>query len=147
MRHLMQGITSGRVQVLGISTPVSPGTRLPEPWTLSWADGAWSWAGTGVAASLRAPAHGQLLDAVRASEVLVEPEGPLPPAPWFGGFAFDATAPVDRWWEGFPVAGALVPRLLLGTDGRQARLLAFAPVEEGGLGAARERATTLLQQA
>ena len=143
----MQGITPGRVQVLGISAPVSPDARLPEPWTLSWSDGGWSWAGTGVAAALRAPEHGQLLDAVRASEVLVEPGGPVPPAPWFGGFAFDAMAPVDRWWEGFPLAGAVVPRLLLGTDGRQARLLAFARVEDGGLSGARERATSMLQQA
>ena len=44
MRHLMQGITSGRVQVLGIGARVSPGARLPEPWALSWSDGAWSWA-------------------------------------------------------------------------------------------------------
>ncbi len=129
----MQGITPGRVQVLGVAAPVSPAARLPEPWTLSWSDGAWTWAGTGVSAALRGPSHGPLLDAVAGSEVLVEADGPLPPAPWFGGFAFDATAPLDRWWEAFPPAWAFVPRLLLGTDGRSAQLLAFARVGEDGV--------------
>jgi hypothetical protein len=122
MRHLMQGITPGRVQVLGVSTSVSPTARLPEPWTLSWSDGAWSWAGTGVSAALRAPGHGPLLDAVAGSEVVVEGGLVAPPAPWFGGFAFDATASIDRWWEAFPPGWALVPRLLLGTDGGTAEL-------------------------
>ena len=143
----MQGITPGRVQVLGISASVSPSVRLPEPWTLSWSDGAWSWAGTGVSAALRASAHGPLLDAVRSSEVLVESGSIVPPAPWFGGFAFDATAAIDRWWEAFPPAWALVPRLLLGTDGRIAELMAFARVAEDGISGARERAAALLQQA
>jgi len=143
----MQGITPGRVQVLGISAPVSPTARLPEPWTLSWSDGAWSWAGTGVSASLRAPGHGPLLDAVARSEVVVEGGSIAPSAPWFGGFAFDAAAAIDRWWEAFPVAWALVPRLLLGTDGRDAELVAFARVEEDGLTGARERAGALLRQA
>jgi salicylate biosynthesis isochorismate synthase/menaquinone-specific isochorismate synthase len=143
----MQGITPDRMQVLGIAARVSPGMRLPEPWTLSWSDGPWTWDGTGVAAALRGPSHGPLLDAVAGAEVLVESDGPHPPAPWFGGFAFDATAPLDRWWEAFPPAWAFVPRLLLGTDGLSAQLLAFARVGDDGLAAARERATALLQQA
>jgi isochorismate synthase len=143
----MQGITPGRVQVVGITARVSPGARLPEPWTLSWSDGPWSWAGTGMAAALRGSSHGPLLDAVAGAEVLVEGDGPFPPAPWFGGFAFDASAPIDRWWEAFPPAWAFVPRLLLGSDGRTAQLIAFARVGDDGLAAARERASTLLQQA
>jgi salicylate biosynthesis isochorismate synthase/menaquinone-specific isochorismate synthase len=143
----MQGITSGPVQVLGVSAPVPPGARLPEPWTLSWFDGAWSWAGAGVAATLRAPGPGSLLDVVAASDVRIEPTGPLPLAPWFGGFAFDALAPTDGWWEGFPAAWALVPRLLLGTDGRSAHLATFVRVEEDGLSAARKRALALLEDA
>ena len=93
MRHLMQGITSGRVQVLGIAAQVSPAARLPEPWTLSWSDGAWTWAGTGVSTALRAPGHVELMEAVARSEVVTEGGDARPPAPWFGGFAFDATAP------------------------------------------------------
>ena len=147
MRHLMQGITSGRVQVLGIAARVSPAARLPEPWTLSWSDGAWTWAGTGVSAAIRAPGHVELMEAVARSEVVTEGGDARPPAPWFGGFAFDATAPLDRWWEAFPPAWALVPRLLLGTDGHTAQLLAFARVGEDGLVAARERAAATLTQA
>ena len=147
MRHLMQGITSGRVQVLGIAAPVSPAARLPEPWALSWFDGEWSWAGTGVSAVLRAPDHVALLEAVARSEVVTEGGDARPPAPWFGGFAFDATAPLDRWWEAFPAAWALVPELLLGTDGRTAELRAFVRVGEDGLTAARERASAALAQA
>ncbi len=143
----MQGITPRRVQVLGIGAPVAPAASLPEPWMLSWSDGAWSWSGTGVSAAVRAPGHGPLLDAVAGSEVLVEHAGPVPPAPWFGGFAFDATAPIDRWWEAFPPAWAFVPRVLLGTDGRSAHLLAFVRVEDDGLSVARERAGALLQEA
>jgi len=142
----MQGITPRRVQVFGIGAPVAPAASLPEPWALSWSDGAWSWSGTGVSAAVRAPGHGPLLDAVAGSEVLVEHAGPVPPAPWFGGFAFDATAPIDRWWEAFPPAWAFVPRVLLGTDGRSAHLLAFARVEDDGLSAARERAGALLSE-
>ncbi|HUM10931.1 MAG TPA: isochorismate synthase [Myxococcaceae bacterium] len=143
----MQGITPGRIQVLGVSARVSPTVRLPEPWTLSWSDGAWSWAGTGVSAALRAPGHGPLLDAVSRSEVVVEGGSIPPPAPWFGGFAFDAAAAIDRWWEAFPAAWALVPRLLLGTDGRYGELVAFVRIEEDGLPGARERARALLRQA
>ncbi len=135
------------MQVLGISARVSPGARLPEPWTLSWSDGTWSWAGSGVSAALHAPEHGPLLDAVAGSEVLVEGGSIVPPAPWFGGFAFDATAAIDRWWEAFPPAWALVPRLLLGSDGRSAELVAFARVDDDGLSSARDRAGALLQQA
>ncbi|HTS79886.1 MAG TPA: isochorismate synthase [Myxococcaceae bacterium] len=141
----MQRITPGRVQVLGIGAPVRSSARLPEPWSFSWSDGAVRWAGTGIAAALRAPAHGELLETVAAAPVLVEPAGALPPAPWFGGFAFDATAPIDRWWEGFPPAWALVPRLLLGSDGRSGHLVSFATVGEGGLGAARERVLRQLE--
>ena len=147
MRYLMQGITSGRVQVLGIAAPVSPGARLPEPWTLSWSDGAWTWAGTGISAVLRAPDHVALLEAVARSEVVAEGGDARPPAPWFGGFAFDATASRDRWWEAFPLAWALVPQLLLGTDGRTAQLLAFARIGEDGVANARARAATTLAQA
>jgi len=143
----MQGITSGRVQVLGIATPVSPALRLPEPWTLSWSDGGWSWAGTGVSAVLHAPGHVELLEAVARSEVVTEGGEAPPPAPWFGGFAFDATAPLDRWWEAFPAAWAIVPELLLGTDGRTAELRAFVRVGEDGVGTARERAFAVLAQA
>jgi salicylate biosynthesis isochorismate synthase/menaquinone-specific isochorismate synthase len=143
----MQGITSGRVQVLGITSRVSPAARLPEPWTLSWSDGAWTWAGTGVSAALRAPGHVELLEAVARSEVVTEGGDARPPAPWFGGFTFDAGAPLDRWWEAFPPAWALVPQLLLGSDGHTAELLAFARVGEGGLVAARERAAALLAEA
>ena len=142
----MQGITSGRVQVLGIGARVSPGVRLPEPLTLSWSDGAWTWAGTGVSAVLRAPEHVQLLEAVARSEVVVEGSGARPPAPWFGGFAFDPTAALDRWWEAFPPAWAVMPQLLLGTDGRTAELIAFAPVDDGGVSAARARAAAALEQ-
>src|SRR5690348_7138142 len=147
MRHLMQGITSGRVQVLGIAAPVSPTARLPEPWTLSWSDAGWNWAGTGVSAVLRAPGHVELLEAVARSEVVTEGGDTPPPAPWFGGFAFDATAPLDRWWEAFPAAWAVVPQLLLGTDGHTAELRAFVRVGEDGLAAARERASAVLARA
>jgi salicylate biosynthesis isochorismate synthase/menaquinone-specific isochorismate synthase len=143
----MQGITSGRVQVLGIGARVSPSARLPEPWTLSWSDGVWRWAGTGVSAVLRASGHVQLLEAVGHSDVVVEGSGARPPAPWFGGFAFDPTAPLDRWWEAFPPAWAVVPQLLLGTDGHTAELLAFAPVGEAGVSIARERAAAALEEA
>jgi menaquinone-specific isochorismate synthase len=142
----MQGITPGRVQVLGIAAPLPATALLPEPWTLSWSDGGWSWAGTGVSAAIRAAGPGDLLDAVARSEVVIEGATARPPAPWFGGFAFDATAPLDRWWEAFPPAWALVPRLLLGTDGRTAQLIAFARIDEDGAGLARERARAALEQ-
>ena len=142
----MQGITSGRVQVLGIGASVSTAARLPEPWTFSWSDGASSWAGSGVAAAIRGMDHGVLLDAVGRAEVRIEPGELLPPAPWFGGFAFDATAAVDGWWEGFPPAWAVVPRLLLGTDGRSARLFSFVKVGEDGARAAQERAMAQLAE-
>ena len=142
----MQGITSGRVQVLGVAAPLPATALLPEPWTLSWSDGAWSWAGTGVSASIRATNPGDLLDAVARSEVAIEGATARPPASWFGGFAFDATAPLDRWWEAFPPAWALVPRLLLGTDGRTAQLIAFARIDEDGAGPARDRARAALEQ-
>lgn len=142
----MPGIIPGRLQVLGIAAPVSLAARLPEPWTLSWSDGGWSWSGTGASAAVRAAGHGPLLEAVARSEVLVEAAGPLPPAPWFGGFAFDPSAPVDGWWEGFPSAWAVVPQLLLGGDGHSAQLTAFVRLEEEGLSAARERALALLEQ-
>jgi len=142
----MQGITSGRVQVLGIGAKVSTAAGLPEPWTLSWSDGACSWAGSGIAAAVRGPDHGALLEAVGRAEVRVESTGLVPPAPWFGGFAFDATAAVDGWWEGFPPAWAVVPRLLLGTDGRSAWLYSFVRVGEDDAGAARERAAAQLAE-
>jgi salicylate biosynthesis isochorismate synthase/menaquinone-specific isochorismate synthase len=142
----MQGITPGRVQVLGIAAPVAVTALLPEPWTLSWSDGGWSWAGIGVSAEIRATGPGDLLDAVARSEVAIEGATVHPAAPWFGGFAFDSTAPLDRWWEAFPPAWALVPRLLLGTDGRTAQLIAFARVGEDGPGPARDRARTALEQ-
>ena len=143
----MQGITSGRVQVLGIAARVSPAARLPEPWTLSWSDGERTWAGTGIAAAIRASDHVELLEAVGRSEVAVEAGDARPPAPWFGGFAFDATAPRDHWWEAFPPGWALLPQLLLGSDGRTAELIAFARIGEEGLAAARERAAAALAQA
>jgi isochorismate synthase EntC len=136
----MQGITSGRVQVLGISVAVPPAARLPEPWTFSWSSGTRTWAGSGVSAALRAPDHVELLESVARAEVVTEGGDARPPAPWFGGFAFDATAPAGRWWEAFPPAWALLPQLLLGSDGRTAELFAFARIGEGGLAAARERA-------
>jgi isochorismate synthase len=142
----MQGITPGRVQVLGIAAPLPATALLPEPWTLSWSDGGWSWAGTGVSAAIRASGPGDLLDAVARSEVEIERATVRPPAPWFGGFAFDPSAPLDRWWEAFPPAWALVPRLLLGTDGRTAQLIAFVRIEEDGPGAARDRALAALEQ-
>src|SRR5262249_1026424 len=146
MRHLMQGITPGRVQVLGIAAPLPATALLPEPWTLSWSDGGWSWAGTGVSAAIRASGPGDLLDAVARSEVEIEKATVRPPAPWFGGFAFDPTAPLHRCCEAFPPARAPLPRLLLGTEGRPAQLLAFARIEEDGPGAARDRARTALEQ-
>jgi salicylate biosynthesis isochorismate synthase/menaquinone-specific isochorismate synthase len=142
----MQGITSGRVQVLGIAAPLPATALLPEPWTLSWSDGGWSWAGTGVSAAIRATGPGDLLDAVARSEVAIEGATVRPPGPWFGGFAFDPTAALDRWWEAFPPAWALVPRLLLGTDGRTAQLIAFARVDDDGAGPARDRARAALEQ-
>ncbi|HEY1416862.1 MAG TPA: isochorismate synthase, partial [Myxococcaceae bacterium] len=89
---------------------------------------------------------GDLLDAVARSEVEIEGATVRPPAPWFGGFVFDSTAPLDRWWEAFPPAWALVPRLLLGTDGRTAHLIAFAGVDEDGPGPAHDRAHIALEQ-
>jgi salicylate biosynthesis isochorismate synthase/menaquinone-specific isochorismate synthase len=143
----MQGITSGRVQVLGISVSVPLAARLPEPWTFSWSSGPRTWAGSGVSAALRASDHVELLESVARAEVMTEGGDARPPAPWFGGFAFDATAPVGRWWEAFPPAWALVPQVLLGSDGRTAELFAFARIGEGGLAAARERALSTLTQA
>jgi len=142
----MEGITPGRVKLLGIGAPVSAELRLPEPWALSWSEGPRRWAGTGVAAELSASDPGALLEAVAGAEVRCEaPSGP-PPAPWFGGFAFDATAPIDGWWEAFPPARALVPRLLHGTDGTGAQLIAFARVEADGVPGARARAAALLEE-
>jgi salicylate biosynthesis isochorismate synthase/menaquinone-specific isochorismate synthase len=100
-----------------------------------------------VSAALRAPNHVELLESVARAEVMTEGGDARPPAPWFGGFAFDATAPVGRWWEAFPPAWALVPQLLLGTDGRTAELFAFSSIGEDGLAAARERALSTLTQA
>src|SRR5262249_43261650 len=125
----------------------SPGARIPEPWTFSWSDGPWTWAGTGIAADIRAPGHVELLEAVARSEVTGEGGDARPPAPWFGGFAFDATAPRDPWWEALPPALALLPKLLPGSDGRTSTLIAFARIGEDGLAAARERAGATLAQA
>jgi isochorismate synthase len=140
----MEGITTGHMQLVGVSAPMPAGRRLAGPWTLAWTEGVRSFLGRGIAAELVASAPSALFDAVSAARLDVDDESMAPPSPWFGGFAFDFTAPVDGWWEGFPAGRAIVPELLLSTDGDQARLTAFARVEEAGVAAARDRAWRLL---
>jgi salicylate biosynthesis isochorismate synthase len=140
----MEGITTGHMQLVGVSVPVPAGRRLAGPWTLAWTDGGRSFLGRGIAAELVASAPSALFDAVSAARIDVDDESIAPPSPWFGGFAFDSAAPVDGWWEGFPAGRAILPELLLSTDGDQARLTAFARVEEAGVAAARDRARRLL---
>jgi salicylate biosynthesis isochorismate synthase len=142
----MEGITTGHTELVGVSAPVPAGRRLARPWTLSWTDGTRSFLGSGIAAEVVASAPGRLLDALSQGRIEFDDESNTPPAPWFGGFAFDSTAPVDGWWEGFPAGRAIVPELLLSMEGDQARLTAFARAEESGVAAARALARKRLAQ-
>jgi salicylate biosynthesis isochorismate synthase len=133
----MEGITTGHTELVGVSAPLPGGRRLASPWTLGWTDGPRSFLGSGIAAEVVAGEPGALLDALSLWHIEFDDESIAPPAPWYGGFAFDASAPVDGWWEGFPAARAIVPGLLFSREGDQARLTAFAGVEESGVAAAR----------
>src|SRR5262249_35905560 len=144
---LMEGIIPGQPRIVGVSAKAPAGARLVGPVTLAWIDRLRRWEGAGIAAELTAAAGGTLLEQVARARVEVEPGTLATPAPWFGGFAFDATARIDGWWEGFPAARAVVPELLLASDGTAAQLTAFAAVGEDGEEAARDRASGRLQQA
>jgi salicylate biosynthesis isochorismate synthase/menaquinone-specific isochorismate synthase len=143
---LMEGIIPGQPWIVGARAPAPAGARLPGTVTLAWADGPRSWEGVGLAAELTAADGGTLLEAVARSRLDLEEAALGAPAPWFGGFAFDSAARVDGWWEGFPGAWAVVPQLLLASDGTQGELTAFALVGEDGSQAAWARARTQLAE-
>jgi len=144
---LMEGITPGQPWIVSATAPAPADARLAGPVTVAWADGPRRWEGAGIAAELTAPDGGSLLEAVGRAQVDVQPGALAAPAPWFGGFAFDSAARVDGWWEGFPTARAVIPELLLASDGGRAQLTAFARVGDEGAEAASARATARLAEA
>jgi isochorismate synthase len=143
---LMEGITPGQPWIVSATAPAPADARLAGPVTLAWADGPRRWEGAGIAAELTASDGGTLLEAVARARVDLEAGALAAPAPWFGGFAFDSAARVDGWWEGFPAARAVVPELLLASDGSRGQLTAFAGVGDDGPEAALARASARLAE-
>ena len=139
-------------QVVGVARPVGAEEllRLRGAFAapgIAWREGVTAFRGIGEAAVLSAESAGQVLGAAARSPVSTEGHALEPPAPWFIGFAFDAAAPRDGWWESFPPARALVPRLLLATASGRASLTAYQAVGADGAGAARARAEAALRTA
>jgi len=140
------------VQVVGSSRPVRaedlPRLRgvLGTP-SLAWRDGDVSFRGSGEAAVLAGARADDVLGRAAASSVDVRGERMAPPGEWFAGFAFDAAAPRDGWWESFPAARAFLPRLLLASSPLGGSLTAYEPLGAGGEQAARRRADDALRSA
>jgi salicylate biosynthesis isochorismate synthase len=148
----MEGVKSAVLQVVGVSRPVgaAAASRLPGalgPPSLLWRDGRHHYQGVGEAAVLAGPDVAEVLNAAAEATVHVTGEPVAPPAPWFGGFAFDAAAPQDAWWERFPAARAFIPELLFAQDGERGSLTAFVPVGPDGEAAARAHAADALEVA
>ncbi len=117
------------------------------PLSLAWCDGPVRFWGSGEAASHAGPSAAAVLAAASRARVDVRGRALAPPAPWFCGFAFDGTSPTDGWWESFPAARALVPRLLLAEGPAGASLTAYEAVRGQDEAGARARADGALQLA
>jgi len=113
----------------------------------SWSDGDVRFHGTGEAAMHSGHDVGDVLGTAARTPVEVSGDVLSPPAPWFCGFDFDASSARDAWWESFPAARALVPRLLLATGPQGASLTAYETVRPDGEAAARARAEETLESA
>jgi len=139
-------------QVVGVARPVGAeelpllGGAFAAP-ALVWRDGEVLFRGAGEAAEISGENPADVLRTAARSPVAVEGGALLPPAPWFAGFAFDAAAPRDGWWESFPAARAFIPRLVLATSSGRASLTAYQRVGADGAGAARARADIALRTA
>lgn len=139
-------------QVVGVARPVGAEELLrlrgafAAP-SIAWLERGTGFRGIGEAAVLSGDGAAEVLGAAARSAVSVEGDAVEPPAPWFAGFAFDAAVPRDGWWESFPPARALVPRLLLATAPGRASLTAYQRLGADGRGAARARAEALLRTA
>jgi len=140
-------------KVVGVARTLTaeelPGLQraLGQQLSVAWHDGPLHFLGAGEAAVQDGPVVAQAL--ATAARTPVEVTGPVlaPPAPWFCGFDFDATSAKDAWWESFPAARALVPRLLLAHSPEVATLTAYEAVGEDGEAAARTRAEEALRRA
>ncbi len=148
----MEGVTEAVAQVVGIAQRLREDEhrRLRanlQPLSLAWCEGAKRFFGTGEAAVHSGNSAASVLAAAEGAPVQVTGPALAPPAPWFCGFAFDAEAPTDAWWESFPAARAFLPQLLLaeGLDG--ASLTAYQAVASDGEAPARARAEAALRRA
>ncbi|MGO8971144.1 MAG: isochorismate synthase MenF [Myxococcaceae bacterium] len=148
----MEGVTAAVAQVVGLAQRLGEEEhrRLKtslRPLSLAWCDGAVRFFGTGEAAAHSGAIASAVLAAASQAQVQVTGPAVAPPAPWFCGFAFDASAPTDAWWESFPAARAFVPQLLLGEGPEGASLTAYEAVTQDGEAPARARADAALQRA
>src|SRR5208283_1067455 len=129
----MDGVTAAVAQAVGVALRLSEEEhrRLKTslgPLSLAWCDGAVRFFGSGEAAAHSGPTASAVLAAAGQAQVQVTGPAVAPPAPWFCGFAFDASAPTDAWWESFPAARAFVPQLLLAEAPDGASLTAYEAV-------------------
>jgi salicylate biosynthesis isochorismate synthase len=151
-RGLMEGVMPAVAQVVGVARTLRP-DQLPSleealgPLSVFWRDGDLRLLGTGEAAVHSGHEVAHVLRAAADSPVLVTGEAVAPPAPWFCGFDFDASSARDAWWESFPSARALVPRLLLASAAHGASLTAYEAVGPDGEAGARLRAEDALRRA
>jgi len=146
----MEGVMPAVAQVVGVARPVRPEEfprlrRALGPLGLAWHDGEARFFGAGEAAVQSGPNVADVLSAAACTVVEVSGPALAPPAPWFCGFDFDAASARDAWWEGFPAARALIPRLLLAQGAGSASLTAYEGVRTDGEAAARARAEDRLQ--
>jgi salicylate biosynthesis isochorismate synthase len=148
----MEGVMPAVAEVVGVARALRP-EQLPGleralgPLSLAWHDGGARFQGEGEAAVHSGAVVADVLAAATKARVDVVGAAVAPPAPWFCGFDFDAASARDAWWESFPAARALVPRLLLARGPEGASLTAYEAVRADGEAAARARAEDALQRA
>jgi salicylate biosynthesis isochorismate synthase len=148
----MEGVMPAVAQVVGVARTLQPAElpglrRALGQLSLAWKDGAVHFQGTGEAAVLAGHNVADVLGTAASAVVDVTGGALAPPAPWFCGFDFDAVSARDGWWESFPAARALLPRLLLAEGPEGASLTAYEAVRSDGEAAARARAEEALQRA
>jgi salicylate biosynthesis isochorismate synthase len=148
----MEGVMPAVTEVVGVARALRPEQLAAVvaglgPLSLAWHDGAARFQGEGEAAVHAGPVVADVLAAATKTRVKVVGAALPPPAPWFCGFDFDAASARDAWWESFPAARALVPRLLLAQSPEGASLTAYEAVRGDGEAAARARAEDALEQA
>jgi salicylate biosynthesis isochorismate synthase len=148
----MEGVMATVAQVVGVARAVRAEEAAELRQTLGlaslvWRDGAVRFQGAGEAVVKAGPSIPDVLGAAVRTSVRVTGDALAPPAPWFCGFAFDASTRRDGWWESFPAARALIPCLLLAESPGRSSLTAFETVGADGEQAASARAEAALQAA